>query len=178
MNNRYLIVSLGGVLLALLSSVVKARAGTTGGGGTGVMKPLPMQAPSTSQLTVRLKNPMALTGNDTWVGKTGKEGIFVVFSSVEYGIRAGMKNLRNGYFNLGIDTLNKIFLKYAPYGHGNNNPAGYAGNVSLWTGVGVDQKLSWDTHGALISWAIHMQEAGYQWIALSEFITVKQKYSL
>ncbi len=55
-------------------------------------------------------------------------GFFLVFDNLNNGVRAGMKNLVNSYFNRGIDTINDIITKYAPPSD-NNNTADYIANV-------------------------------------------------
>jgi hypothetical protein len=55
-------------------------------------------------------------------------GTFLVFDNLNNGVRAGMKNLVNSYFNRGIDNINDIITKYAPPSD-NNNTADYIANV-------------------------------------------------
>ncbi len=55
-------------------------------------------------------------------------GTFLVFDNLNNGVRAGMKNLVNAYFNRGVDTINDIITKYAPPSD-NNNTADYIANV-------------------------------------------------
>ena len=65
------------------------------------------------------------------------------FNSLDEGYEA-LFNQLNRYINgetfgKPIDTLDEIFKRYAPKGHGNNNPDIYAKNVSEWTGIGRNQ---------------------------------------
>ena len=46
-------------------------------------------------------------------------GDFLVFNTLDNGIRAAMKNLVTGYFNQGINTITSIINKYAPPKDGN-----------------------------------------------------------
>ena len=55
-------------------------------------------------------------------------GLFLVFDELDNGIRAGMKNLVNGYFKRGINTVDKIINRYAPSSDGNNTNS-YINNV-------------------------------------------------
>ena len=56
-------------------------------------------------------------------------GSFLVFDELNNGIRAGMKNLVNTYFNQGINTVETIINKYAPPSD-NNNTESYITNVT------------------------------------------------
>jgi len=47
-------------------------------------------------------------------------GYFLVFDELNNGIRAGMKNLVNGYFKKDINTVSSIISRYAPSSDGNN----------------------------------------------------------
>lgn len=55
-------------------------------------------------------------------------GYFLVFDNLQNGVRAGMKNLTNTYFKVGIDTVATIINKYAPPSDGNDT-ASYVNNV-------------------------------------------------
>lgn len=70
---------------------------------------------------------------DNWQGLTGKtsSGI-LIFSSPYYGTRAGIINMFNNLRNV---TYYDFFNKYAPAGHGNNNPTLYAQQVASEVGV-------------------------------------------
>jgi hypothetical protein len=56
-------------------------------------------------------------------------GYFLVFDTLDNGVRAGMKNLLNGYFKANINTVSKIINKYAPASDGNDT-ANYIANVT------------------------------------------------
>ena len=81
------------------------------------------------------KNPMALIQKspDDWDGLEGDDNGRLKFKEMKYGVRAGVKNLKNTYFSKGIGdtTLIDLFKKYAPSGHGANNPSNYADFVEL-----------------------------------------------
>lgn len=55
------------------------------------------------------------------------------YSTIEDGMQA-MKNTIASYFKQGY-SLEGMFAKWAPSGHGANDPVTYAGNVSNWTGI-------------------------------------------
>lgn len=167
-------VLMAGLLFLLIRKMRKLKkqpAAQTEGGKT-------ITNPKGKSLTEKLLNPMALTGDDAWRGKVDKHGIFVVFNNLELGIRAGMKNLRNGYFNRGVNTLYEIFKRYAPEGHGRNNPKSYAETVAGRMGVSPSQVLDWNTHGPSLSYQIHRVEAGYDWVSEAQFNNVFNKYGL
>lgn len=71
-----------------------------------------------------LNNPFnVVKSSSKWQGKLpavpGTD--FEKFDTLENGIRAGLINLRNGYFAKGLDTPAKIINKYSPaHGKGNN----------------------------------------------------------
>ena len=56
-------------------------------------------------------------------------GTFLVFDTLDNGIRAAMKNLVTGYFNQGINTIYKIINKYAPPTD-NNETSNYVTSVT------------------------------------------------
>lgn len=61
------------------------------------------------------------------------------YSSLEEG-RKALENLVQRYIDAG-HTLNSFFARYAPSGHGSNQPNVYAANVASWTGLPRDQPL-------------------------------------
>lgn len=66
---------------------------------------------------IRNHNPMNLryVPSINWDGQIGPDDAeYARFDTVEYGIRAGVKNLINGYFNRGINTPQTIIARYAP----------------------------------------------------------------
>ena len=113
-------------------------------------------------LPIRQNNPMALIlGSSAWEGKINCPitSNFECFSSVEYGIRAGMLNLINAYFNEGYNTIDMIINKYAPPSE--NDTTGYINYVSAFTGFDQDEQLTADnTTIKLLSRAIINQENG------------------
>jgi hypothetical protein len=66
-------------------------------------------------------NPFNLrNSNAKWIGKTGVDDKgFVIFDTIENGIRAGVINLKNGYFANDL-SISEIVAKYAPADDGNN----------------------------------------------------------
>lgn len=62
------------------------------------------------------------------------------FATLEEG-RAALEKLISNYIGQG-HTLISFFNKYAPGGHGANDPTIYAKNVAGWTGIPVDVPLN------------------------------------
>ena len=71
-------------------------------------------------------------------------GLFLVFDELDNGIRAGMKNLVNGYFKRGINTVDKIINRYAPSSDGNNTNS-YINNVVNYMNTNLKGNLSKDS---------------------------------
>lgn len=86
---------------------------------------------------IRNKNPFAIIQKtpDNWKGLKGIDSDgFLIFDTDRNGARAGFINLWNGYLQRGINTIPKILEKYAPYGHGGNDPKLYANHIYSITG--------------------------------------------
>ncbi len=62
------------------------------------------------------------------------------YSTLEEG-RAALESLIDKYISAG-HTLTSFFAKYAPSGHGGNDPNIYAKNVAGWLGIPVDVPLA------------------------------------
>lgn len=80
--------------------------------------------------------------NDNWVGKVknGSSERFESFEKPEYGARAAIKDLRTKVKS-GYDTIAKAITRHAP--PSDNNPTDkYIENVSKWTGIDPNQKLT------------------------------------
>lgn len=71
-----------------------------------------------------------------------KTGQFRVqqYGSYEEG-RAALESLIGKYISQGL-TLEEFFAKYAPSGHGGNNPNTYANNVAGWIGIDTSTPLN------------------------------------
>lgn len=103
-----------------------------------------------------------MKSTDQWQGLVGYDDDgYAIFDSPESGIRAKSRVLmtygRNGY-----NTLPKIFERYAPKGHGNNDPAAYAQFVANETGLDINDVLDLQDEGTLMKLvqAIAVQENG------------------
>lgn len=66
---------------------------------------------------IRNKNPFNIKRSiNSWQGKlkVSSDSKFEQFCSMDYGIRAGIQLLLNGYIRKGYDTIEKIIPRYAP----------------------------------------------------------------
>lgn len=70
-----------------------------------------------------------------WVGLTGSNSGFCVFSSMTFGVRAAIKNMQT-YYKRGYTTLTKYISVYAPASE--NDTANYISYVSKNTGIDKD----------------------------------------
>lgn len=99
-------------------------------------------------LSLRNNNPGALLYSgkgDNWQGrvKSTEPGVYR-FKNMAYGTRAMIIVLRSYYFSHGLRTLNDIFNRYAPYGHGTNNPAAYAMTIANEMGITPNERIDWN----------------------------------
>ena len=113
--------------------------GVTGAGGSGPGTGTQVIAGSYS--TTNDNNPYnirpigsavnfnGVTGQKEGFRGTASIGYFLVFDTLNNGVRAGMKNLVNGYFNQSINTVTAIISRYAPSSDGNNTTS-YIANVT------------------------------------------------
>lgn len=88
---------------------------------------------------IKNNNPLNIkwtTGSrkDPWVGQTGENGKFVVFSSPVYGFRAAARTLRTYAQQYGINTIAGIISRWAPQSD-NNDVKAYTKFVSQKTGI-------------------------------------------
>lgn len=129
-------------------------------------------------LSQRAKNPGAVfwDGSSDWQGmdksKTKKNQI-IYFTDEEKGIRCCCMVLKNYKKKHGIDTLQKVFERYAPSGHGANNPLYYAEYIADKLRIGINDKIDLDGNRTLlaaVAYHIHSMEAGYYWLPRTLFI--------
>lgn len=81
-------------------------------------------------------------GNIMDIGYYRQTGQFKLqaYPTLEAG-RAALESLVDKYISAG-HTLTSFFAKYAPSGHGGNDPSVYAKNVAGWLGIPTDVPLS------------------------------------
>lgn len=99
-------------------------------------------------LSLRNNNPGALmytgAGID-WQGRVKSTDNNVYrFKDVFYGTRALAKTLNTYYFTHELRTLYQIFRRYAPFGHGANNPDTYAEVVASKLRIKPNDTLQWN----------------------------------
>lgn len=115
--------------------------GAPGADGADGAPGRPASAEPQAPRGIRNNNP----GNLNFVGQAGatKEdgpnGRFAVFSSMEEGIAALVKQLQR-YMGRGIDTIRELVNTYAPGSDGNDTGA-YMGALAKALGIGADDKL-------------------------------------
>ena len=112
---------------------------------------------------VRNNNPgNIMKSNDEWQGLVGYDDDgYAIFDSPESGIRAKGRVLMT-YGRKGYNTLPKMFERYAPKGHGDNDPVAYAEFVANATGYGMNDVLDLQNPTVLmnLSRAINRMENG------------------
>lgn len=128
-------------------------------------------------LSQRTNNPGALFWDNTtkWQGMnetlTLKNSI-IYFDTSDYGVRAQLMTLKNYSKIHGIKTLNELTARYAPKGHGSNDPIQYANILSSYIGIGVNDTFNLDSNRELlaaIGYFIHRVEAGYFWLPRTKY---------
>ena len=105
--------------------------------------PAPRQT-SAVPIGLRNNNPGNLRPSDrfTWNGQVGVENGYVVFDTLEHGVRAAYINLRT-YFSNGFNTVESIIARWAP--DEDNNPTdSYILFVSVRTGFPANRILTFD----------------------------------
>ena len=117
-------------------------------------------------------NPFAImdTTPDPWKGLKGKavDG-FLIFDNPINGVRAGFINLTNTYLKQGYNTIEKIFPKYAPAGHGANVPEDYIKRVVSLTGIPRNTPIQTKDDIKKLGKAIVTHEEGKFWLTQKDF---------
>lgn len=91
----------------------------------------------------RNNNPLNIRiSSDAWQGKIGNDGAFEKFSSMTYGLRAGIIILRTYYNKYGLKTIREMITRFAPPSENNTNS--YVNNVSSRTGIDADKTLTFN----------------------------------
>lgn len=86
---------------------------------------------------IRNNNPTNIkySKSNDWVGQTGSDGTFAVFSSPEYGIRAATKLIQNYQNKYNLGTVRDIIGRWAPAGEENPHIENYIQHVSKRLGI-------------------------------------------
>lgn len=115
---------------------------------------------------LRNNNPLNIRISSTpWQGKIAEntDGAFEQFISLEYGLRAGLINIRTYIKRDRLDTISVIIPKWAPALDGNDVKA-YVRLVSDKSGVPATRRLSYNDRFELcrIVWAMAWVECGQE----------------
>lgn len=107
---------------------------------------------------LRNNNPGNFRPGIDWEGIAGQSNNFLIFSDVQYGIRAMALNLYNNYYKNGKTTLLSFIEKYAPASD-NNNPTAYATSVGSDAGIAIDEdmQLSRDRIAGILRGMMNME---------------------
>lgn len=105
---------------------------------------------------IRNNNPLNIRKGNNWQGERHPQTdpAFEEFTSMQYGIRAGFKLIRNymsGFNGLTkkINTIEGIIKRWAPSNE--NNTRAYIQAVSTWTGIPSRQKLSFQQRNYMVA---------------------------
>lgn len=100
---------------------------------------------------LRNNNPGNFRPGVNWQGIAGSADGYLVFTDVQFGIRAMALNLYNNYYLFGKKDLLSFITKYAPSSDG-NNPLAYANEVAAQAGItaGDDMQLSFERTAAIL----------------------------
>lgn len=115
---------------------------------------------------LRNNNPLNIRISSTpWQGKIAEntDGAFEQFTSLEYGLRAGLVNIRTYIRRDRLDAISVIIPKWAPILDGNDVRA-YVRLVSNKSGVPATRRLSYNDRYDLcrIVWAMAWVECGQE----------------
>lgn len=110
---------------------------------------------------VKNNNPFNLRNSDryAWQGEIGTDYQgFVIFDTLDNGVRAGIKNLINGYFSKGL-TIRQMITKYAPPTE--NNTENYIKYVAKPFGKDSHVPLSVQDKKTVVERILKMEGEGY-----------------
>jgi hypothetical protein len=133
--------------------------------------------PKTKSSTVqtlgqRNNNPINLKAFSNWEGMTGKDKYgHAIFSSLEYGIRAGLKNLKNAFNRRPEQTLVDYMNRFAE-----ENGTSQAKFIAKELGVSIDTKLK-DLDFVDVFISLSKTESRTH-LDKQEVLRVKEKYNL
>lgn len=129
---------------------------------------------------LRNNNPFNLRKGVAWLGRNGDDGAFDIFTSMEYGIRAGLQNFKTQH-KKGYNTVSKLLNRWAPVSDGNNTKA-YIDFVCKTVPISANEKINLADKTTLagILYAMAQQENGIaitkQKLALSTVQAVVNQY--
>jgi hypothetical protein len=130
-------------------------------------------------LGLRNNNPLNIRiSSNAWQGKIASPNGFENFSTLEYGIRAGVKNLQTYYTKYNLMTVTTIISKWAPPTE--NHTQNYINYVASALGVSPTAVISYttDTFSKLVA-AMSEVELGKQYgISVSKVKGVISQFGL
>ena len=105
---------------------------------------------------IRNNNPLNIedTG-ESWLGKVGNDGRFMVFETAGHGLRAGARILRTYRHKYGIKTIKDILNRFAPPSE--NNTQNYINFVSDKTGLPEDKDLTDNDYPAVLAAMVNLE---------------------
>lgn len=105
---------------------------------------------------LRNNNPLNIKSSkaNKWLGESGSDGTFVIFTDPVYGLRAGFKILAT-YSDRGLNTIRQIIGSFAP--HTENETENYINFVSSKTGINPDSVVSKKDYSKIISAMVQME---------------------
>lgn len=128
---------------------------------------------------LRNNNPLNLVvSNNNWLGKVASNNRFEKFSSLEYGMRANVINLRTYYNKYNLKSISQIINKWAPPVE--NNVLNYITRVVADTGFGSGMTLPYtkDTFASLAA-AMSAVELGDKYkVSKTSWLAVIEKFKL
>ena len=125
-----------------------------------------------ASLTQQTNNPFALIQKygkpSPWKGLKGqRESGFLVFDTVENGLRAGFINLYNTYFKRGRNTIGTIIPIYAPE-KDKSKVESYMNFLQKFTGFARNQVIQGPDQVLLLARGIIQFEAGKSWVDIQK----------
>lgn len=162
------------IFVGLMMIIGMFKKRTNGGGGV----PAPAGNGNLPR-SIRLNNPLALVYSEfnKWQGQIGSDGYLAVFESPEFGIRAGLINLRNGYLKKGFNTIDAIIRKYVGSKAPEQVITNYINKVSRGLNISAHSPLMPSVIPAL-AYEIHIFEAGAKYYDKDTFFHVYRKYNI
>lgn len=128
---------------------------------------------------IRNKNPFNIKRScNHWHGKIKRptDNVFEQFTRMQYGIRAGVLLLRNGYLNKGFDTVKKIISRYAPACE--NNVDRYCDYIYQNSPLSPETKIVFNSLSFFhLCHTICMYESKYN-LTYDEFMSVMSNFKL
>lgn len=111
-----------------------------------------------------------------WVGQTGSDGRYAIFSDAKYGIRAGAKLLRKYYNSYKLKSIAEIINRWAPPFENETIP--YAEHVAARLGVSQHAIISLEDMLPELIHAMAIHECGAGTLPLNAAQTISEGVAL